>query len=296
MTVTLKNELLTVEIEDTGAQLACIRDKNGTNYLWPGNPKVWPRRAPLLFPFVGRLREGRYVLEGQTYTASIHGFCRDALFSASQKGPSEASFRLEDSPETREAYPFAFALTVTYRLEGNRLTKSHRVENRDVRRMYYELGGHDGYRVPLSPGEALEEYAVRLPGLAEICPYGMDEAGILTPKGRVFPLENGRISLTPAVYGLDTVILDRLPCRRAVLADGRDRPRITVEFEDYPCLGIWRADKPGADYICIEPWTSLPDAHFAGRALPEKIGVRALEPGQEETLSFSTVFHTDFDQ
>ena len=293
MTATLKNELLTVEIEDFGAQLASVQDKNGTNYLWPGNPEVWARRAPLLFPLVGRLREGRYTLEGSSWTIPAHGFARDSRFSVRQAGPEEASFSLEDSPETRAVYPFAFSLTVTYRLEGSRLVKSHRVRNRDRRRMYYELGGHDGYRVPLSPGEQLEDYAVRLPGVTEIQPYGMDAEGILTPKGGTIPLDNGRILPSPAAYGLDTIILDRMPCRRAVLTDGRDRPRITVEFEDFPFLGLWRAEKPGADYLCIEPWSSLPDARFVGRALSDKIGVRALEPGQEETLSFSVIFHTE---
>ena len=47
----------------------------------------------------------------------------------------------------------------TYTLEGSRLTKAHRVENRSAVPMLYELGGHDGFRTPLEPGETMADYA-----------------------------------------------------------------------------------------------------------------------------------------
>ena len=82
---------------------------------------------------------------------------------------------------------------------------------------------------------------------------------MVTPKGETIPLENGRLSLTPATYGLDTVILDQPPQAKAVLVDGQDRPRVTVDFAQFPYLGIWTQAKPfDTNYVCIEPWTTLP--------------------------------------
>lgn len=291
MLITLKNDRLTVEIDDLGAQLCSVRNAAGTEYIWQADPAVWARHAPLLFPIIGRLREGQYTLDGETYTISNHGFARDSRFAVTERSGESVSFWLTDSAQTRAVYPFAFALTVTYTLEGNRLTKSCRVENHSGGDMYYELGGHDGFRAPLEPGEAMDDYSVRLPGLEALAPYGMDERGIVTPKTAVYPLEGSRIPLKPSVYGLDTVILDDLPQRRAILADGAGRARVTLDFPDFPYLGIWTPDKPfDTNYVCIEPWTTLPDAVFTGRALSDKPGVRRLAPGGQETLAYTTTF------
>ena len=290
MICTIQNQCLTVQVEDLGAQLASIRTPDGEEYLWQGNPDIWARRAPILFPFIGRLREGSYDLDGTAYAISTHGFARDMAFTVTEQGPDRVSLRLTDTPETRAVYPFAFGLTVTYALEGNRLVKSHRVENRSDRDMLYELGAHDGFRVP----GPMKEWSVRLPGLEAVRLYGMDGQLMVTPPGEPVPLTEGALPLTPASFGLDTLILDSPPGARAVLTDPLGRPRVAVTFLDFPYLGLWTADKPfDTGYVCIEPWSSLPDATFVGRELGDKAGVRRLAPGESETLSYTTEIFTN---
>lgn len=290
MIYTIQNQCLTVQVEDLGAQLASIRAPGGEEYLWQGDPDIWARRAPILFPFIGRLREGSYDLDGTTYAISTHGFARDMAFTVTEQGPDRVSLRLTDTPETRAVYPFAFGLTVTYALEGNRLVKSHRVENRSDRDMLYELGAHDGFRVP----GPMKEWSVRLPGLEAVRLYGMDGQLMVTPPGEPIPLTEGALPLTPASFVLDTLILDSPPGARAVLTDPLGRPRVAVTFPDFPYLGLWTADKPfDTGYVCIEPWSSLPDATFVGRELGDKAGVRRLAPGESETLSYTTEIFTN---
>lgn len=291
MIVTIHNECLTVDIEDLGAQLASVRNHHGTEYLWQGDADIWARRAPILFPILGRLKDNTYLLDGVPHKIGQHGFARDCIFELVEQSDTKAVFRLTDNAETRRLYPFSFSLTVTYTLEGNRLTKCHRVKNRSEQVMYYELGVHDGFRAPLEKNETMAQYAIRLPGLDSIEPYGMDENAMVTPKGKTIPLENGRLFLTPATYDLDTVILDQPPQARAVLVDGQDRPRVTVDFAQFPYLGIWTQNKPfDTNYVCIEPWSTLPDATFVGRELSEKAGIRSLQPGASEELSYTTTF------
>ena len=292
MIITIQSEELTVDIEDAGAQLASVRDrKSGTEYLWQGDPAIWNRRAPLLFPTIARLKDSQYEWDGKIWDMPIHGFCRSAPFTVERQDGHSASFRYSDTEETRKMYPFSFVLTVTYTLEGRKLTKSHHVENRSAVPMLYELGGHDGYRAPLEAGETMSGYAIRFPGLDAITPYGMDEQNMITPKTAIYPLPNGRMPLTPSSYHLDTIILDNLPERKAILEDQDGRPRVIVEFADFPYLGVWTMTKDfDTNYVCIEPWTTLPDATFVGRALADKAGIRTLESGQSEVLSFSTTF------
>ena len=293
MLVTIQNEFLTVTIDSTGAELASIRDAAGTEYLWQGDKNIWARRAPLLFPIIARLKDGQYLLDGKPWSIPMHGFCRTAPFAVVEQGRDNVSFRYSDTPETLEVWPFPFSLTVLYALEGRSLRKTHIVENRGEAVMYYELGGHDGYRAPLAEGEQMSDYAIRVPGVEAVTPYGTDENKFITPKGETFPLPGGRMPLKPAAFGLDTIILDELPERRAVLVDGQDRPRVTVDFPDFPYLGVWTAPKDfDTNYVCIEPWTTLPDATFVGRELSEKAGIRALQPGQSEELSYTVTFHS----
>ena len=187
MIYTIQNESLTVRVEDLGAQLSSIQTPDGTEYLWQGDPDIWARRAPILFPFIGRLRENTYCLDGLPYAISTHGFARDMVFSlveqgedhislqladTPEQGEDHISLQLTDTPETRKVYPFSFSLTVTYTLEGNRLKKSHRVENRSDKDMYYELGAHDGFRAPVEPGVPMSSWSIRLPGVERPHPQG----------------------------------------------------------------------------------------------------------------------------
>ena len=292
MIYTIQNDQLTVQVEDLGAQLASVRTPDGTEYLWQGNPDIWARRAPILFPVIARLRDNTYTLEGVPYTISSHGFARDMVFSLEEQRENFVSFQLTDTPETRKVYPFSFSLTVTYVLEGNRLKKIHWVENRSDRDMYYELGAHDGFRAPIEPGAPMSSYAIRLPGAEQVRFYGMDEHCVVTPKGESIPLENGRLPLTPSSFGLDTMILDCPPLATAQLVDDWGHPRVTVKFAGFDYLGLWTAPKPfDTGYVCIEPWTSLPDASFVGRELSQKAGVRCLAPGQREVLTYTTTIN-----
>ena len=91
------------------------------------------------------------------------------------------------------------------------------------------------------------------------------------------------------------MVLDRPSRATAQLVDDWGHPRVSVEFPDFDYLGLWTADKPfDTGYVCIEPWSSLPDATFVGRELSHKTGVRRLAPGQSEELSYlTTINHRD---
>ncbi len=292
MLVTIGNGTLTVAIEDAGAQLASVRDAAGREYLWQGDPEIWPRRAPLLFPTVGRLKDGAYLLSGERYKIPTHGFCRSAPFAVTGRGEAWASFRFCDTEETRGAYPFSFALTVTYALEGKCIVKTHCVENRTDRPMPYELGGHDGWRIVPEEDGRMDECGIRFPGVDAVTPYGMDAQNMVTPKDKTFALRGGRMPLKPSAYGLDTIILDEFKERKAELLNRENRPVVSVAFDDFPYLGVWTAARDfDTNYVCIEPWTTLPDAVFAGRELTEKPGVRVLPPLGSETLRYTVAIH-----
>lgn len=71
----LENERFRVEINEFGAELTRFTSKkDGTEYVWKGDPAAWKRHAPILFPIVGRLKDKTYTVDGRPYEITQHGF------------------------------------------------------------------------------------------------------------------------------------------------------------------------------------------------------------------------------
>ena len=221
-----------------------------------------------MFPLIGRLRDGWYAHEGERVEAPMHGFCRDREFAAERVSGTHARFETASDAGTRAVYPFDFRLRVDFSLEGATIVKTHTVENTGEAPMPFELGGHEAYATRLLPGEHMADYFARFEGADALEMFGMDGEGILAlPKIEV-PLEAGRLTKTPEQLGIDTIVL-----------------------ENFPYLGIWtKAGQDDARYLCLEPWSALPDAHFSPRELAEKPGVRVLAPGERATLAYRMTF------
>lgn len=288
LNITLKNDQLTVVISTLGAEVQSITTAAGTELMWQADSAVWGRHAPMLFPIIGRLRNQQYSLNGKTIAISQHGFARDSEFTPEQQSASSVTLSLGDSEETRKVYPFAFRLVVRYQLKGNTLTKSHTVTNCSDEPMPYEVGGHDGFRTTLKAGESMSDYAIAFPGQTNIYPFGMDENCFLTADKHDYALTDGALPLPPKVFGLDTVVLESLPVRQVTLLSKKSSYRLTMDFADFDYLGIWT--KPvdfDTNYICIEPWSTLPECAFVGSELTDKPGIRVLGTGESETLSYS---------
>lgn len=321
--VVIENEFLRVRISAKGAEMQSIEQKGagwtdasseiiaageagpadveggadaadtqaGLERLWCADPVVWGRHAPILFPLIGRLREGCYLLGGKRFDAPTHGFCRDRVFAVERLSPTAVRFTTVDDAQTREVYPFSFSFSVECALEGSAIVKTHRVENRGEGAMPFEVGGHEAYAVRLLPGERMADYFVRFEGLDCLEAFGMDERGILSlPKERI-ELDAGCLRRTPEQLGLDTVVLEDVPGRKVTLGCDKSDHEVTVEFPDFPYLGIWTAQGKGEPrYLCIEPWSALPDGHFASREFSEKPGVRTLASGEVAELTYRMEF------
>ncbi len=287
---TLQNGILTARINPTGAELTSL-ERDGIERIWGGDPAIWERHSPLLFPVIGRLQGQQYELDGAMVPMPRHGFCRDRAFETVEQDDLHVRYRTANDADTMAVYPFHFTLEVAFFLEGDTLVKRHTVTNLSQRVLPFELGGHDAYRTTLVPGETMADYAISFEELEQLEPFGMDADGMLSlPKGCI-PLENGLLTKLPQDVGLDTIVLEGLPVRRVSLVSRKSDRRVTVEFDDFPYLGIWTAQKGVVtNYICIEPWTTLPDGHFMGRSLTDKPGIVLLEPGESRTLIYRATF------
>jgi galactose mutarotase-like enzyme len=285
--ISIRSGTLTATIDPLGAQLSTLKD--GTqDLLWDGNPALWAGRAPILFPIVGALAGGSYRLGGKTYPLSRHGFARGKPFSIVNTTPSGALFRLSADDSTLPVYPFHFELDVQFAIGGATLSVTTTVRNKGTVDMPASVGYHPGFRWPLPYGQPRSSHFIEFE-LAEPDPVrriGSD--GLLTPSPQPTPVGGRRLALADALFQDDVVIFDRVKSR-AVTYGGERGPRIRVSFPDAPYLGVWT--KPGAPFICIEPWHGITDPQGFDGDFTEKPGVFILAAGE----SLSTTMDISLD-
>lgn len=289
MQYTIENEYFTVVIDSKGAELSSMKSKSsGLEYVWQADPAIWARHAPILFPIIGRLKDKTYTVSGKEYTIAQHGFGRDSEFACTAQSENSIDFTLTPNDTTRPVYPFEFALTVRYTLDGAALKKEHITTNNGDTDMYYEVGGHDAYNVALEPGETMEDYYVDFGGGDAVHPLINNEALMVTKEKRDVPLKDGRLYLSSELFALDALIMDDAPRSVSIKSD-KSAHCIRMDYEDFPYLGVWsKYTGEDTNYVCIEPWSTLPDAAYLDHALENKVGVRCLKAGETETLTFST--------
>ncbi len=286
----LENGLFHVEINELGAELTSFRSKTtGTEYVWQADPAVWKRHAPILFPIVGRLKDKTYTVDGKAYEITQHGFGRDLEWQARRVSDTCAEFVLEPNDDTKKMYPWDFVCTVRYTLDGASLKKEHITENRSGTPMYYEVGGHDAYNLCWQDGEQITDYYVAFEGTDALCRIVTDENVMLTRERVSVPLTDGRLPITRDLFANDAVMTEGLPVRRAVSGGSKNSRTVTMDFADFDYFAVWSAYKAfDVPYVCLEPWSTLPDGGYLDHAIEHKEGVRVLQPGQSETLSFTT--------
>lgn len=258
MLYTIYNEYLTIRIHEKGATLWSIKDVDGTEYLWQGNPEYWEDRSPNLFPYIARMTEGKYTLQGKTYEMDIHGFAKDMIFKVEQISNSHIVFSIKHTDETFKQYPYRFCFSVIYRLEGSKVNITYYVRNDDNKTMYFGVGGHPGFNVPLAEGEAFEDYYLEFDTNSDVKRVDFSEDCFVTGQLSEFPLEEGvKLPLVHNLFDDDAIVLTDM-ARSVTLISKKNNKGICVTYPNMKYLGIWHMPRTDAPYVCIEPWSSLP--------------------------------------
>ncbi len=282
--VSIKSDGFSAEINPLGAQLHALRDGDDRDLLWDGDPAIWTGRAPILFPIVGMLVEGRYRLGGTVYPMPKHGFARHSLFQVVAQTPTSATFRLSASNETRAVYPFEFALDLTFAVDGAALSVTASVQNHGEASMPASFGFHPALRWPLPYGEARGDHGLTFPQDEPAPIRRIDAEGVVVPQTYPTPVDGSHLTLKDSLFEDDAIIFDQLKSG-SVIYGAPSGPRLDFAFPDTPYLGVWT--KPGAPYICIEPWHGIADPQGFHGDFREKPGVFKVAPGEARLITLS---------
>ncbi|RHW17746.1 aldose 1-epimerase family protein [Sphingomonas gilva] len=267
---------LTAAINPLGAELSSLRDAEGRELMTDADPAFWTGRAPLLFPVVGGLVEGRYRLDGVELAMAKHGFARTSMFDLVEAGGSAARFRLTDDAVSAASYPFAFRLDMAFAVEGATLGMAATVANTGDRALPFSFGYHPAFAWPLPYGRGRADHRIVFEEDEPDALRSITPDGLIGDAPRENPVEGRVLRLADDLFTDDALVWDAIRSRRLSYG-ASDGPRLDIAFPDTPSLGIWT--KPGARYICVEPWAGHADpAGFTGD-FRDKPGVMQLQPG-----------------
>jgi galactose mutarotase-like enzyme len=280
--VTLTSGALTAEINPLGAELWSMQDGEGRALMTDADPRWWTGHAPLLFPFVGRVRNDVYRVGGKEYPMPQHGFARRQPFAIVGSDGRSALFRLDADAESRAIYPFDFRLDMAFAIEDATLFMTATVANRGETAMPFSFGYHPAFAWPLPYGGPVEDHRVvfEQPEPAPIRKVG-HEPGLIALESVASPVDGNVLSPTHAMFEGDALIWDDLQSR-SLLWGAPFTPHLKIDFPDTPWLGLWQ--KPGAHYLCVEPWAGMADPVGFTGDIWEKPGIMTLAPGDSRSF------------
>jgi galactose mutarotase-like enzyme len=284
MQTTIKNNYLSVSINHQGAEVSSIKNTDGIEFIWQGDSLSWARQAPILFPIVGKLKDFSYTHKRSKYTLPQHGFARDKNFFLKSVSDDFVVFYLNSDVDTQAVYPFDFELMVSYGLIKNKLICEYKVTNFGTENMPFSIGAHPGFTCPIVPGEKLEDYKL-LFDQKENLPRLLLENGLFNDKTEPFLQNENELMLRADLFNKDAIVIENFKSKSVSLVSQKSNHSVKVSIDGFPYLGIWA--KPGAKFVCIEPWFGLADSTSSSGDIENKKGIILLEPKKEFSCSFS---------
>lgn len=280
--VSIASDALTASINPLGAELWSLSDAQGRQLMTDADPAFWTGRAPLLFPIVGGLAGDQYRLGERTFPMPKHGFARRSEFALVEADAAGTVFRLEANEATREQYPFDFRLDMGFALTGATLAMTATVSNMGDTSMPFSFGYHPAFAWPLPFGGAAEEHRVVFEHEEPQPIRRLDLAtGLVAPGAQTSPVDGAVYAPAHADFEADALIWDQL-ASRSLTYGVPGQPQLKIDFPDTLMLGIWQ--KPGAGYLCIEPWAGIADPLGFDGDFTAKPGVMTLAPGAQQRL------------
>jgi galactose mutarotase-like enzyme len=280
--VRIENYVLAVEVSSLGAEMQSLTTRDGRSWLWHGDAAHWGGRSPILFPIVGKAADNRIAVDGRAYEMQQHGVARRSEFRLVESTGTSCLHELASSEASRAAYPFDFRLTLRHAVEGRTLTVTAEVTNIDSSALPFGLGFHPAFAWPLPEATGREHY-VQLDNDGEPRLSRLD-GGLRRPGLEPSPFHTGRLVLDHSQFEADAMIFPE-GAGSGLTYGAEGGPRLRFAFENLPNLALW--SKPGAPFVCIEPWHGTAPEVGASAEISARPYAVSLTPGASARFAFS---------
>ncbi len=285
---TIENTHVRVVINSKGAELQSIFNKiTQLEYMWSGDPAFWGKHSPVLFPIVGTLKDDTYYFNDKAYKMGRHGFAREMNFSVTVQTADSITFTLESDDSTIAKFPFAFRFDIKYELILNSIKTTYSVSNKGDALMYFSVGGHPAFKVPITNGVEYNDYYLQFNHPEHAGRWPISKEGLIENRQEDVFSHNNKLLLTKELFQKDALVFKGLLSNSVALKCNKNAHGLLFDFTGFPYLGIWAAKD--ADFVCIEPWCGIADSVKTDQQIVNKEGIHSLQPNKkfERTWSVS---------
>lgn len=283
---TIESTGISAVINPKGAELTSLQLRSTRQeYMWSGDPAFWGKFSPVLFPIVGTLKDNQYLYKGRTYTLPRHGFARDQQFAVEEQAPDAITFLLKSDEDTLKVFPFAFEFRIRYTALENSLTVTYEVVNPGREEMYFSVGAHPAFRVPLVDGTSYDDYALVFEQEETAPRWPISSEGLIESTPQPLLQQTRQLPLSKALFQKDALVLKGLKSSRITLRSEQSNHGLDLDFPGFPFFGIWAAKN--ADFVCLEPWCGIADGVGASQQLTEKEGINKLNAKETFTRTWT---------
>ena len=291
MDYTIENEYLKVTVTTWGAQVkSVIRKEDGVEHIWNADKNVWGYHAPILFPYAGKLKDGKLIAKGQEFPSPTqHGFARTSEHTFVYQNKDTLVLQLTDSPETLAVWPYKFRLMSAFTIEGDVLHHTLTVENQDEEEMPFGIGYHPAFTIPFDDKHTYADYELRFDKLESPLCLETGANGLVTGNTYYLGKNLNTIPIDEHLFDNDSHCMVSLQSQTLGIYEKDSGRAVVCGIGSFPYNLIW--SKPGAPkFICIEPWNSLPSPENGGSDWNEKPAAAILQPGENWSTTLSTAF------
>lgn len=277
----IQNEHIKVNINKKGAEMSSLLSlASNQEYLWQADPKFWGRHAPVLFPIVGQVQDGKYKIDNETFELSQHGFARDTEFELLSGSGNKLVFMMAWTPETLKKYPYKFELQISYEVVGARVNVGYRVINRDEQKIWFSIGAHPAFNCPQQPNQSFDDFSLVFEKAETIDKLNFDQ-GLLSGTSSPYFEKGQKLNLRYNEFDEDAIIFEGLKSTYVDMKSDATKEYMRFYFKNFPFFAIWSPPGKNAPFVCLEPWYGITDTRNANLDYREKKGIQSLEVGEE---------------
>lgn len=289
MIYTLENQHLKISLSNHGGELHSIKGKkDNTEFLWSGDEAYWKYHAPILFPIVGKVFNGKYTVDGKTYELPQHGLARVRDFEMIEQTKNSISFELKYSEDTLKVYPFKFSLIIKYTLNDINLSIDYIVKNLDNKEMYFSIGAHPAFMCPIE-NDKFDDYYFEFNKKENASIMQLVGPGYFSKEEKPYLKDENIINLSTDLFKNDALVFKNLKSNKISLKSKNHKKYLEFDFGEFPYLGLWTKDT-GAPFVCIEPWFGHADFDGFNEEFKDKAAIQSLMPNKEFHCNYNISF------
>ncbi|HFE9683344.1 TPA: aldose 1-epimerase family protein [Clostridium perfringens] len=289
MIYTLENEHLKISLSNHGGELHSIKGKkDNTEFLWSGDEAYWKYHAPVLFPIVGKVFNGKYTVDGTTYELPQHGLARVRDFEMIEETKNSISFELKYSEDTLKVYPFKFSLIIKYTLNDINLSIDYIVKNLDNKEMYFSIGAHPAFMCPIE-NDKFDDYYFEFNEKEKASIMQLVGPGYFSKEEKPYLKDENIINLSTDLFKSDALVFKNLKSNKISLKSKTHKKYLEFDFGEFPYLGLW-TKATGAPFVCIEPWFGHADFDGFNGEFKDKAAIQSLMPNKEFSCNYNISF------